>query len=156
VAVTEARAVSFVHAEGTMMPRHAAEAVRILCVEDLHFVAEAICDDVNREPGFQSVGMLPTPDRLIDEARRLEPDIVLLDLRTGGADAFATMAELLAVLPQVRVIVVSGDNHPKTIDRAFDLGASGYVVKHDPREVIDAVKTVAAGGAWRPRRRLIR
>lgn len=137
------------------MMRAAADPVRVLCVEDLHFVAEAICDDIDREAGFQSVGILPTPDRLIEEAQRQRPDIVLLDLRTGGADAFDTMVELLSVMPGIRVIVVSGDNHPKTIARSLALGASGYVVKHDPREVIEAVKAVAAGGVWRPRRPLV-
>lgn len=137
------------------MPDRAAEVVRVLCVEDLHFVAEAIRDDIDSQPELESVGILPTPDRLLEEARRLRPDIVLLDLRTGGADAFDAMAELLGAMPDVRVIVVSGDNHPKTIERALALGASGYVVKHDPREVIDAVKAVAAGAVWRPRRPLV-
>ena len=139
-----------------MTAADAAEAVRVLCVEDLHFVAEAICDDINREAGFECVGILPTPDRLLEESQRMRPDIVLLDLRTAGADSFDAMAELLAALPAVRVIVVSGDNHPKTIARAFDLGASGYVVKHDAREVVDAAKAVAAGGVWQPRRPMLR
>lgn len=139
-----------------MTTSRGAEVVRVLCVEDLHFVAEAICDEVGREEGFQSVGILPTPDRLVEEAARLQADIVLLDLRTGGADALETMVELLRAQPKVRVIVVSGDNHPRTIERAFELGASGYVVKHDHREIIEAVRAVVAGGTWRPRRPMVR
>jgi DNA-binding NarL/FixJ family response regulator len=139
-----------------MMSADAAEGVRVLCVEDLHFVAEAICDEVNRQEGFCSVGILATPDRLVEESQRLRPDVVLLDLRTGGADAFEAMVALLRAQPGVRVIVVSGDNHPRTVERAFELGASGYVVKHDHREIIEAVRAVANGGTWRPRRPLVR
>ena len=135
-----------------MMPSGKAGLVRVLCVEDLHFVAEAITDAVNREAGLESVGILATPDRLVEEARRLHVDIVLLDLRTGGADAFETMVTLKREQPDIQVIVVSGDNHPKTVQRAFDLGASGYVIKHDHREIIEAVNAVAAGETWRPRR----
>lgn len=131
-------------------------AVRVLCVEDLRFVAEAISDDVNREPGFQSVGIRQTPDDLVSEVLRLQVEVVLLDLRTGGADAFQVLAELRDAAPHVRVIVVSGDNHPKTIEQAFDAGACGYVVKRDPREIIDALKAVTAGETWRPRHPLIR
>lgn len=138
------------------MPPDVTDTVRVLCVEDLRFVAEAISDGVNREPGFQSVGILQTPDNLMAEVRRLKVDIVLLDLRTGGADAFQALAELSDVLPEVRVIVVSGDNHPKTIQQAFDAGARGYVVKREPREIIDALKAVTAGETWRPRHPLIR
>jgi|SRR5690606_15298012 len=139
-----------------MTPPGEADVVSVLCVEDLHFVAEAICDEIDRQPDLRSVGSLPTPDRLIDEASRLEPDVVLLDLRTGGADAFETMVALLRAMPTVRVIVVSGDNHPRTVERAFELGASGYVVKHDHREIIEAVRAVAGGETWRPRRPLVR
>lgn len=138
------------------MPPEVTDVVRVLCVEDLRLVAEAISDDVSREPGFQCVGILQTPDGLVDQVRRLHVDVVLLDLRTGGADAFHALSVLSSTLPEVRVIVVSGDNHPQTIQQAFDAGARGYVVKRDPKEIIEALKVVAAGETWAPRHPLIR
>lgn len=124
--------------------------VRVLCVEDLHPIAEAICDAVNDAGDMQSVGVLASPEGLVEEVRQRKPDIVLLDLYYGGRDAFAQLIALVSAEPAVRVIVVSGDNHPHTIMRAFDLGAHGYVVKSDMREVIDAIRAVAAGRDWRP------
>lgn len=132
------------------------DAIRVLCVEDLHFVAASICEDIDREPGLRSVGILPTPDNLLEETRRLQARVVLLDLRTGGRDSLEAMTELLRAMPEVRVIIVSGDNHPKMIERAFALGASGYVVKSEPREVVEAARAVAEGRKWLPRHPLRR
>lgn len=128
----------------------ASRVVRVLCVEDLRPVAEAICDGIDAERGLKSVGTLDSPDHLLAEVRQKTPDIVLLDLYYGGRDAFGQLAALREASPETKVIVVSGDNHPDTIKRAFSLGARGYVVKSDLREVIAAIKAVAGGGTWRP------
>ncbi len=84
------------------------------------------------------------------EVRRLKVDVVLLDLYYGGHDAFGQLAALTKSAPNVRTIVVSGDNHPDTITRAFEAGARGYVVKGDSREIIAAIQAVSAGKTWRP------
>ena len=125
-------------------------SVRVLCVEDLRAVAESICDVVDHEPDMESVGILATPDHLDREVRRLSANVVLLDLYFAGRTAFPALAELLRAEPSVRVIVVSGDNHPHTIARAFALGASGYVVKGDLSEVIDAIRATMQGRFWHP------
>lgn len=124
--------------------------VRVLCVEDLHPVAEAICDAVDDAGGLKSVGVLSTPDGLLAEVRRRKPDVVLLDLYYGGRDAFKELKALRDAEPGVAVIVVSGDNHPATIRRAFEAGVRGYVVKSSVGEVIDAIRAVSGGKVWRP------
>ncbi len=126
--------------------------LRVLCVEDLRVVAEAIGDAIDAEPDMRSVGILPTPETLARETQRVKPDVVLFDLYYGGGrPAFDDLAQLHAAAPQIAVIVISGDNHPATVERAFAAGAHGYVVKSDMREVIEAIRAVAAGGTWRPR-----
>jgi two-component system, NarL family, response regulator DesR len=125
--------------------------LRVLCVEDLRIVAEAISAAIDAEPDMRSVGILPTPETLARETRRLNPDIVLFDLYYGaGRAAFDDLAGLRSAAPHIAVIVISGDNHPATIERALAAGARGYVVKSDMREVIEAIRAVAAGGTWRP------
>jgi len=119
-------------------------------VEDLHAVAEAICERVDKEPDLKSVGVLHAPDGLLREVQQLNPDVVLLDLYYGGRDAFPQLRVVAQAAPQVRIIVVSGDNHPETIRRAFEAGARGYVVKGDPAEIVAAIRAVWAGGSWRP------
>lgn len=125
--------------------------LRILCVEDLRPVAEAIGAAIDAEPGMRSVGILPTPETLARETQLLQPDVVLFDLYYGaGRPAFDDLAHLHTAAPQIALIVISGDNHPATVQRAFAVGARGYVVKSDMREVIAAIRAVAAGGTWRP------
>ncbi len=127
--------------------------LRVLCVEDLRWVAEAIRDLVDREAGLECVGILAAPDDLAREAVRLKADIVLLDLYFGGHDgevAFRAMRALLDAAPHVRVIIVTGDNHPQMVQRAFDLGARGYIVKDAPRALIEAIRAVGGGEAPRP------
>ena len=120
--------------------------VRVLCVDDLIQVREVLRVLVDREPDLECVGCKESADNLVNEARNLNADIVLLDATMPGCDPFGAMSELSRELPNVRTIVVSGRDDGAFIDRAMEAGAWGCVSKYDPPEaIVRAVREVAAG-----------
>src|SRR5262245_51452016 len=76
-------------------------------------------------------------------------DLVLLDLAMPGVQGLSGLLYLRAQHPELPVMVVSASEDPGTIRRALEFGASGYVPKSLPVDVIRAaIRQVLAGGVW--------
>jgi DNA-binding NarL/FixJ family response regulator len=76
-------------------------------------------------------------------------DLVLLDLTMPGAMGFSSLIWLRGEYPDLPVIVISSNDHPRTVRRAQQFGAAGFVSKAAPAEVLgQAVGEVRAGGSW--------
>lgn len=91
--------------------------------------------------------------RSLEDAVRAHDDIdlVLLDLNMPGARGFSSLVFLRSERPEVPVIIISSNAHPRTIRRAQQFGAAGFVPKSAPvARMLDAVREVMAGGLWFP------
>lgn len=78
-------------------------------------------------------------------------DLVLLDLTMPGVHGFSGLVFLRAQTPEVPIIVVSGNENPAVIRRCLEFGASGFIPKSLPVNVIrDAIKSVLEGKIWLP------
>jgi len=76
-------------------------------------------------------------------------DLVLLDLTMPGAMGFSSLIWLRGEYPDLPVIVISSNDHPRTVRRAQQFGAAGFVSKAAPADVLgQAVGEVLAGGSW--------
>jgi len=76
-------------------------------------------------------------------------DLVLLDLTMPGAIGFSSLLWLRAERPDVPVIVISSDDRPRTVRRAQQFGAAGFVPKAAPvGDLSKAVQRVLDGGLW--------
>jgi two-component system, NarL family, invasion response regulator UvrY len=125
---------------------------RVLSVDDSADLAELTQRILSREDDIIGVGSLPSAADLADHASRLHADVVLLDLGMPGPDPLDA-AKRLCERSDCRVIILSGRDDPATIDAAFDAGVSGFIGKDtNIKQLIDAVRTVAAGGMWLPAR----
>lgn len=82
-------------------------------------------------------------------AEQPDIDLVLLDLAMPGAMGFSSLVLLRGERPEVPVIVISSNDHPRTVRRAQQFGATGFVSKSAPVGTLgDAVREVLAGGSW--------
>lgn len=78
-------------------------------------------------------------------------DLAMLDLAMPGAMGFSSLVYLRGECPELPVLIVSSDDHPRTIRRAQQFGAAGFVPKSAPAEALaEAVTAVLAGGLWFP------
>jgi len=80
-----------------------------------------------------------------------EADLVLLDLTMPGARGFSALLHVRGARPEVPVVVISSNDHPRVIRRAQQFGAAGFIPKSSPAEAIgEAVASVLDGGTWFP------
>ncbi len=88
----------------------------------------------------------------LEQAARVPYDLVLLDWHLGREPSGVALIEQLRdLLPQVRVVVLSGEVHPDLVRSAIEAGAVGYVPKESsPEAMIQALNIVAHGGICLP------
>ncbi|KQR50066.1 response regulator transcription factor [Acidovorax sp. Leaf160] len=80
-----------------------------------------------------------------------EVELVLLDLSMPGTRGFSALLHVRGEYPQLPVVVISSNDHPKVIRRAQQFGAAGFIPKSAPAEAMgDAIVTVLDGGSWFP------
>ncbi|MFD2754976.1 LuxR C-terminal-related transcriptional regulator [Comamonas terrae] len=80
-----------------------------------------------------------------------ELELVLLDLAMPGARGFSSLLHVRGEYPEIPVVVVSSNEHPRVIRRAQQFGAAGFIPKSAPAEDMAlAIETVLDGGSWFP------
>lgn len=120
--------------------------IRVLCVDDSAEITRLYERALERETDLQCVGTLNSADALVEAARRLSPDVVLLDLNMPGREPLEAIEELTGAAPQCKVLAFTGDDGPVSVDRAVQAGAWGLVSKHgDLDAVIAAIRRVSRG-----------
>jgi len=87
----------------------------------------------------------------VDECRQSEFRMVLLDLRLESTDGLESLETFRNSVPDVPVVVLSGDQEPRLIKAAIDRGATGFVPKsHTSDQMIAALRLVLSGGIYLP------
>ena len=80
----------------------------------------------------------------IEQAEKVNPDVILLDIRMPDGDGLSTLEKLRAKIPDAVVVMLSTYDNPTYIARAVALGASDYVLKGSSRD--DIIATITAAG----------
>jgi DNA-binding NarL/FixJ family response regulator len=97
---------------------------------------------------FELVGQATNGREAIDLATELRPDVILMDLQMPDVSGVVATREILAVNPDVRILVVTLFEDDDSVFLALRAGARGYVLKDaDEQELIHAVRAVATGAA---------
>ena len=123
--------------------------VRILLVDDHAIVREglrALLDDVQ---GMRIVGEASNGDEAVEMAARLEPNLVLMDLKMPGLPAPDAIRTIRARNPNVHVLMLTSYAEDQQVQRVISAGALGYVLKDVAKaELLKAMTTVARGEPW--------
>jgi DNA-binding NarL/FixJ family response regulator len=125
----------------------AQSVARILVVDDHSIVRSGLAVLLDREDGMKVVGYATTGEEAVQVARRLEPDLIIMDLALPTLNGIDATRLILGEFPQIRIIALSASRRPGHVCGALGAGAHGYVLKHSPgEEIVRAARTVIAGG----------
>jgi DNA-binding NarL/FixJ family response regulator len=120
--------------------------LRILLAEDHQMVREGLKALVDSQPDMTVVGEAGDGQDAIQQARDLDPDIVVMDVsmpKVGGLEATERLKE---ALPRIKVLALTRHADTAFLRQLFKVGATGYVLKQSASsELIRAIRTVAAG-----------
>lgn len=121
--------------------------VRVVIVDDHPIWREAVERDL-RDAGFDVVGAFGDGPAAVRTAAALRPDVVLMDLQLPGQSGVESTAQLVALDPGVRVLMLSASGEDADVLAAVKAGARGYLVKSASRdELVTGVAATAAGEA---------
>jgi DNA-binding NarL/FixJ family response regulator len=120
--------------------------IRVVIVDDHFVVRIGLTQALNNESDIQVVGEASTGQEAIEICAKLQPDVVLMDLRLPQMSGIETAASLRSISEEIRIVMFSTFSTEEDVFRAFQAGAGAYVSKMAPREeLMEAIRQVAAG-----------
>ncbi|WP_129788880.1 response regulator transcription factor [Promicromonospora panici] len=124
-------------------------AIRVLIVDDQSMIRAGFAALLNAHEGITVVGTTDDGVGISDAVRRMQPDVVLMDIRmpkVNGLDATRTIMAMPGTPP--KVIMLTTFDADEYVFSALRAGASGFLLKDSPpEELTQAVRVVAAGEA---------
>jgi len=122
--------------------------IRVLLVDDQALVRGGFRMILRPEPDIEVVGEAGDGDQAVAATARLEPDVVLMDVRMPVLDGIEATRRIVARHPGVRVLILTTFDLDEHVYDALEAGASGFVLKDiEPERLPEAVRVVAAGDA---------
>ena len=100
---------------------------RVLIAEDHPGMAKAVCRLLALD--FEVVGTVADGSAVLEAAQRLQPDVIVIDLNLPHVHGLEACRQVKQLKPEAKVIVDSAMNEPDVEQRAFEVGASAFVVK---------------------------
>jgi DNA-binding NarL/FixJ family response regulator len=119
---------------------------RVLIADDEDLMRAGLIEILTADPEIEVVGEASTGREAVDRARRLEPEVVVMDVRMPDLDGIAATRELSRAAPDTSVLILTTFEQDDYVFDALRAGASGFLLKRArPEELIAAVHTIAAG-----------
>jgi len=120
--------------------------VRILLVDDHEPFRRYIFSMLAEDAAVQVVG--PAGDGLeaVQQAKVLQPDVILLDIGLPGINGIEAARQIGEIANKARIIFLTQESSPEVVQKAFNLGAWGYITKAQAgAELLPAVEVVSRG-----------
>lgn len=120
--------------------------VRVLLVDDSPLIRLGLKAALEDRPEIAVVGEAGTAAAGLEAVERLQPDVVLLDLRLPDRPGTAACREITRHHPNVKVLMLTSSTDERNVQEAITAGAQGYLLKdNDGATLVAAITQVAAG-----------
>jgi DNA-binding NarL/FixJ family response regulator len=119
---------------------------RVLIADDDDLMRAGLVELLAGDPTIEIAGEAATGRQAVERARRLEPDVVLMDVRMPDLDGIEATRELTNAAQDSRILILTTFEQDDYIFSALRAGASGFLLKRTrPEDLIAAVHAIAAG-----------
>lgn len=122
---------------------------RILLVDDHQIMREGLMSLMANEPDLEVVGDASDGRQAVQLARKLKPDLVVMDISMPGLSGIEATRQILDEVDRARVLALSMHADPRFVAGALGAGAHGYMIKDcTSQELLECIRTVAGGGTY--------
>lgn len=123
--------------------------IKIVLVDDHHVVRKGLALLLNSHPEMNVIGEGTNGKDAIELAKKLTPDIIVMDLLMPIMDGIEATKQITEITPEVKVMILTSMSDQDHAIPALNAGASGYLVKEsDPDELILAIKKAVNGETY--------
>ena len=122
------------------------DAIRILVVDDHIVVRRGLIAMLETEPGMQIVGEAANGAEAVEQARKLVPNVVLMDLVMPVMDGIEATRQIKREVPSVNILVLTSFSTNDKVIPSLNAGAIGYLLKDSsPTDLVQAIRQVSQG-----------
>ncbi|MEP7008848.1 MAG: response regulator transcription factor [Acidobacteriota bacterium] len=124
-------------------------SIRILLADAQQILLDGLCALLEREPGFEVIGVVRDGREAVERAMAETPDVVVMDTSMPGLNGVDATRQITTKLPAVKVLCLSAHAEPRLVAAMFKANASGYLLKDTShKELVRAIRHVMAGEAY--------
>jgi two-component system chemotaxis response regulator CheB len=125
------------------------KAIKILLVDDHRIVLDGLRVLLEGEPDVVVVGCAEHGEAAIRMASELAPDVVVMDIRMPGLNGVEATRQILVNLPSTKVLALTAESDPRSLDGIFRAGATGCLTKHRAfGELVQAIRSIVDGKVY--------
>ena len=122
------------------------DPLRILLVDDHLLFRKGLVRLLDAQPDFDVVGEAQDGLEAVEQARKLLPDVVLMDIRMPNCDGLEATRRITAQIPDVQVVMLTVSDDEQDLATAVKYGADGYLLKDlQPEELFEQLRRVGRG-----------
>jgi len=122
------------------------DAIRVLLVDDQEIIRQGLATILKYAEGIEVVGEAADGKQALALARELKPDVVLMDLKMPGLGGIPATRQIVAELPDTRVVILTTYDTDDLVFEGIKAGASGYLLKDASAEtLVEAIRGVMRG-----------
>lgn len=123
-------------------------SLRIVVADDHPLFRRGLCTLLSLDPSFEVVGEAKSGREVVELARTIQPDVILMDLQMADGSGVQATREILEESPSIRILMVTLFDDDESVFAALRAGARGYLLKDaDEEEMIRAIRAVGNGEA---------
>ena len=120
--------------------------IKVIIADDVQILRSGLKAVISSDNDIKVVGEASDGKEAYEMSIRLQPDVVLMDMRMPEHDGGYGTRKIKDTLPNVKVLVLTTFDDKETVDRAISSGADGYLLKEmDNDKIINSIKAVAGG-----------
>lgn len=122
------------------------ERIRVLLADDHTVLRQGTAELLRREPDLEVVGEAADGEQAVALSQRLQPDVVVMDVRMPTLSGVEATRRIRELCPEVQVLVLTAHDDDRYVFSLLQAGASGYLLKTAPiHDLVDGIRQVVAG-----------
>jgi len=120
--------------------------LQVLIVDDDALIRDSLKMLLDMEKDFDVIGVAGNGQMALEHCRRIQPDLVLMDIRMPVLDGVLGTKLIKQEFPQVQVVILTTFKDDEYIKEALKNGAEGYILKSQPADsIVESLRAVAKG-----------
>ena len=120
--------------------------IRVMVVDDHPIMRSGLRDTLEASGRFRVVGLAGDGEEAVRTVEELKPEVIVMDVMMPGKDGIDACREIMELLPDTRVMMLTASSEEDAVIEAVAAGATGYLQKYSrPEELVEAVLDVAEG-----------